>query len=688
MFFVISNILILIVLTFFFLKNKKFKKLFKFMLITWSILLALELTVFNFRFYQSQHYVEFEPEKMLLKEGMHENPDGTFSAISESMNAFEFTDIYKHLENIYVDLEVVNPKEEYLSIAIGYTDAANRRYSYTQKRLVKATKDKGEIIKLYLAGKSGRIKLYVNAPEDIKFKINKISFNKPYEFNVSLIRMSVLYLIIMLIYVFRPKSSLYKIKLSDKKAINYIKGAFIIQLALFSGIFTLNKYFLNEDFAKDSPQRNQYQMLTEALLDGQVYLKEQPSDILKELKNPYDRKARKAAMEENNSEYLWDVAYYKGKYYVYFGVMPVLTYYMPYYLITGSHIKTSSCIFITMFITLIGIFFLLRKITLKWFKNTSLGLFLLFTFMFINGCGIMSIMGRPDHYSLPIFMAIMFSVYGLICWLKASETNKLRYFALGSLFMACISACRPQLLVTSMFAIPIFWDYISKDMFKKHLKKIIAFVLPYIIIALLVMAYNYIRFGSPFDFGANYNLTTNDMTRRGFILFRIPLGIYYYLINPAQISLTFPFVGRSAVLTNYMGTTIYEKMCAGLIPTNFLLIFGLGIFKYRNDFKDKMPYRMAYIAVISALILIITDTEMAGILPRYVCDFGFLLYLSTFIVLLTRRERIEKSSFWHKIVLALIMFMFIYNLCFLFSDNAIMKSDVYFHFRNLFEFWV
>lgn len=30
------------------------------------------------------------------------------------------------------------------------------------------------------------------------------------------------------------------------------------------------------------------------------------------------------------------------------------------------------------------------------------------------------------------------------------------------------------------------------------------------------MWYNAARFGSPFDFGANYNLTSNDMTRRGF----------------------------------------------------------------------------------------------------------------------------------------------------------------------------
>ena len=56
-------------------------------------------------------------------------------------------------------------------------------------------------------------------------------------------------------------------------------------------------------------------------------------------------------------------------------------------------------------------------------------------------------------------------------------------------------------------------------------------LIPFIIVGLGLMYYNYIRFDSPFDFGANYNLTTNDMTLRGFNIDRIFLGIYYMLFK-------------------------------------------------------------------------------------------------------------------------------------------------------------
>lgn len=49
-------------------------------------------------------------------------------------------------------------------------------------------------------------------------------------------------------------------------------------------------------------------------------------------------------------------------------------------------------------------------------------------------------------------------------------------------------------------------------------------ILPYIIVAAGVMYYNAARFGSPFDFGANYNLTFNDMTLRGFRIDRFLYG--------------------------------------------------------------------------------------------------------------------------------------------------------------------
>jgi len=292
-----------------------------------------------------------------------------------------------------------------------------------------------------------------------------------------------------------------------------------------------------------------------------------------------------------------------------------------------------------------------------------------------------------------LIMAVMFSIYGLFWWLKAKENDlDAKYLFLGSLCMASVAACRPQLLLTSFFAIPIFWEDVKRRelLSPKSLKKTIAFVAPYIVIALLLMWYNCIRFGSPLDFGANYNLTTNDMTRRGFVLGRIPLGIYYYLLVPFQFVLKFPFASRFGVSTNYLGTTIYESMTGGFIFVNLLTIFGLLIFKFRKEIENKTLYKLGLMSIIFSLIIIIADTEMAGILPRYICDFGFLMYFATSVVLFHLFSKLDgnKKKILTKILFICLVFGLIFNFLLVLNDDTFMKSSLFFYFRKLFEFWV
>ena len=79
--------------------------------------------------------------------------------------------------------------------------------------------------------------------------------------------------------------------------------------------------------------------------------------------------------------------------------------------------------------------------------------------------------------------------------------------------MAMVAACRPQLVLLSLCAIALFWDTICQLKKQREARKALAAaLLPYGIVAVALMLYNAARFGSPLDFGANYNLTTNDMT--------------------------------------------------------------------------------------------------------------------------------------------------------------------------------
>ena len=54
-----------------------------------------------------------------------------------------------------------------------------------------------------------------------------------------------------------------------------------------------------------------------------------------QLENPYDALNRDSDLINRDEDYLWDAAYYNGKFYVYFGILPVLVIFLPFYLITG-----------------------------------------------------------------------------------------------------------------------------------------------------------------------------------------------------------------------------------------------------------------------------------------------------------------------------------------------------------------
>lgn len=67
--------------------------------------------------------------------------------------------------------------------------------------------------------------------------------------------------------------------------------------------------------------RDQYERMAQSILNGHLYLEYEDVDPrLSEMENPYDPQARK----ELGIYYHWDHAFYNGKYYMYFGIVPVV----------------------------------------------------------------------------------------------------------------------------------------------------------------------------------------------------------------------------------------------------------------------------------------------------------------------------------------------------------------------------
>ena len=98
---------------------------------------------------------------------------------------------------------------------------------------------------------------------------------------------------------------------------------------------------------------------------------------------------------------------------MYFGVLPVLLFYLPFYLLTGSSFPTAIGVLIACIMFVLGVTALMDRFARHHFKRVSLGLFLLLQMPLVACSGMLYLAKFPTFYSLPIAMALAFTVWGL-----------------------------------------------------------------------------------------------------------------------------------------------------------------------------------------------------------------------------------------------------------------------------------
>lgn len=503
--------------------------------------------------------------------------------------------------------------------------------------------EKSKYLKLHSYGDIALLNISMETNSEAQLNVNDIVWDAKVPFFVSLVRIILIFVILLGVWVLRPTSGFYDHVWSKWQKRIAVGALIFVNSAIFFILVRVNTPFLNPVW----PYHGQYQRLAESLTQGRLDIDAGGTELLEAIKaldNPYDSTLRIENVEGADS--VWDTAYYNGKFYVYFGVVPVLIFYFPYYIITHGAFPTWLAVFISGVAAVAGMYYLLGQISRRWFKELSYTWYLVLGFIAANSINLFCAILHADFYYLPIVAALSLSVWGLGLILSAvsdmeeKTSDKVKRhigakLACGALCLALTAGCRPQFLVGSFLTLPVLLPVLSKRRrnLKKEAGKIIAFILPYVIVAVFIMLYNYLRFGSPFDFGANYNLTTNDMTRRGFNLGRLPDGIFMYLFKPISMSLTFPFAEVVQFNSAYLGSTVMDWTFGGVLHTHSIILALLGIFAVRDKLREKKILSFTLLSIILAFVVIVADTEMAGILNRYCTDFLWLLIIPAVIVL-------------------------------------------------------
>ena len=149
-----------------------------------------------------------------------------------------------------------------------------------------------------------------------------------------------------------------------------------------------------------------------------------------------------------------------------------------------------------------------------------------------------------------------------------------------------------------------------------------------------MMYYNYTRFESPFDLGANYNLTFNDMTKRGMKISRVGDGLFFYLLQPASLTALFPYITQVTFVTKYVGMLIHEFSFGGLFFINPITILSLFVIKIKKHLTNKKLYYTAILSLVFGFLVVLLDTQMAGLVERYFSDISIYFIISSIIVVL------------------------------------------------------
>ena len=427
-------------------------------------LLLLEVFIFNLPTWQT---LRTSPESANLSSlktvGLKESGDGVTALVPNPTVNITLDRVIKY---IYLEVPAqFQNTSQHLSYTVGVSYKGDRYVHYGAAQ----TLDLGVRDNRYINAGSyvENVTLKLNVPKGTFLPITKIIINPHIPYRISILRLLMLLLLISFWVLFGPGSILWEMELNTRAAFQIVLLGLATLGVLFfyfvTWYFNGNSYSWTEVIRNPSGiwvDYNQYGTLADALLHGHTWLNLPVSPGLKALKNPYSLAAR-AAIGSHGQFSFWDHAFYHGKYYCYFGVIPAIIFFMPYEAITGKYLPSGWAILIALIIAIIFSTFLIIRIAKLYFQDSSIATTLLGIWMLGMGCGLLQAAFVADFYSVPEATSFMFSILGLWCWLKAIKISKRRGRKIISPWWIFFGSCSwPAIWGAGLNTFPLlFWPY-------------------------------------------------------------------------------------------------------------------------------------------------------------------------------------------------------------------------------------
>jgi hypothetical protein len=419
--------------------------------------------------------------------------------------------------------------------------------------------------------------------------------------------------------------------------------------------------------------RDYYWMLAQAFQKGQTSLLVEPSPELLQLADPYDLSQRKGL------DYLWDTTLYNGKYYLYWGPVPAGLVIL-INLVIRQPVSDAWLVFLFVSGTMLFSILLLRKL----FQEGRFPGWVFWGGVF--ACAVNApliwLLTHPAYYEASIAGGQFFMMAGFFLLYLAFHSSKVRtgYVFFSALAFGLAGSTRISLLPSVIFLAAMILlrvYFVQNRNWRASAPAVAATLIPLAVIAFSLMAYNYDRFGSVFEFGHRYQLTglasTEDYGDQTSLSYVIP-STYSYFFRPPALSGQFPFITIPAIKETMWPFFIhppenyyYAEPLAGLLLVvpliGFTAILLLRLFwlllngdvSFKNvRYADNVALLwfgaslFGYIIIQTAVVLVFVSTSM-----RYLVDITpALMILSSMFVGFYIRS-FEEKGYWVKVIVFL-----------------------------------
>lgn len=287
-------------------------------------------------------------------------------------------------------------------------------------------------------GPARAIRVWFQQPVGSTFIFGQIGVNDRPGFTFSWLRVGLLLALLLFLIIFvDPHSAVWRTRYNPSDQRWQIGLMALLWLPFVIGFFVVAASTPPASLSMPTPgaagnytyEGDQYARTADALLHGHPWLDLPVVPELTRARNPYSLALRAQLLSQGVTPVFWDHVFWGGHWYMYFGLLPVILFYLPYELISlvttgraqGLSTVTADVLFVTLFV--LFALLLLDRIIRRWFPATSFGLAWLSGLMFIVGGNTVFLLFRPDFYTAPLANSLWMSACGLLLWCNARRVD-------------------------------------------------------------------------------------------------------------------------------------------------------------------------------------------------------------------------------------------------------------------------